>query len=210
MAQPFRIPRIAQITDAHCGPAVIQMLMSHLGLQTTQQDITKSIGITRTIRYRGTRVDQLSQAVDKISFKNIKLWYKDHAKLSDIEQIINNYHLPAVIEWQGLFGYKINPKTGRKIQYNDSHYSIVTHIDPISKQVTLIDPYRDFIKQDRDFSYNQFRKRWWDVNIYVTPDGESVNIYDYKLFFFLAPKQAEFPKSLKLKSGSEYLESLPL
>jgi hypothetical protein len=79
MAQPFRIPRIAQITDAHCGPAVIQMLMSHLGLQTTQQDITKSIGITRTIRYRGTRIDQLSQAVDKISSKNIKLWYKDHS-----------------------------------------------------------------------------------------------------------------------------------
>ncbi len=205
----MKIPRFPQITESHCGPAVLQMLLAYLSVEVSQQDITKAASITRTIRYKGSRIDHFDKAVRKLQ-KDNRLWYKDHAKLADVETIISQYKLPVVIEWQGLFGYKINPKTGRKIQYNDSHYSIVSHIDPSTKEVSLIDPYPTFIKQDRIFSYNQFRKRWWDANDVVAPDGEIVTIYDYKLFFFVAPKTTIFPKELGLKPGSDYLKSLPL
>ncbi|HEX8923371.1 MAG TPA: cysteine peptidase family C39 domain-containing protein, partial [Patescibacteria group bacterium] len=155
------LKRFPQISESHCGPAVLQMLLNYQGVSVSQQEITKSSKVTRTIKEKGIRPDQLSNAVRKLA-PGFKMYYKDHGSLRDVASIINDYHLPVAVEWQGLFGLKIDPKSYKPVEINDGHYSIIIKTDNTSKEVTLLDPYKDFIDEDRVFTFDQFNKRWWD------------------------------------------------
>jgi len=56
-----RLRWIQQITENHCGPAVLQMLLENIGVNASQQEITEAAGATHTIETLGTRVDQLAK-----------------------------------------------------------------------------------------------------------------------------------------------------
>src|SRR5687767_4068000 len=99
-----RIPveQEVQITDSHCGPAVIQTLLANLGVRVTQEAIAEAGGALETIEVHGMRVDQLAHAVHKLA-PDVAFWIKFHSRINDLIMLIQNYHYPVGVEWQGLF-----------------------------------------------------------------------------------------------------------
>ena len=130
-----RLRRIEQITENHCGPAVIQMLLENIGVNVTQEEITEAAGATRTIETHGTRVDQLAKAVHELA-PIAKLWYKENAGPDDLEYVLDTCKCPVGVEWQGLFddmddlraATESNPKLTRATLSD-----VVAHIDHVVK-----------------------------------------------------------------------------
>src|SRR5689334_5168881 len=44
----FLFQKSVQISEAHCGPAVLQMLLGNIGIDITQHAIAEAAGITKT------------------------------------------------------------------------------------------------------------------------------------------------------------------
>src|SRR6266508_4816545 len=132
-----RLRRIKQITENHCGPAVIQMLLENIGVNVTQEDITEAAGATRTIATHGTRVDQLAKAVQQLA-PGAKLWYKEKASAEDLEYVLDVCKFPVGVEWQGLFG-DVDDDEG-----DYGHYSIISNIDQAIDELIVVDAYKNF------------------------------------------------------------------
>lgn len=198
----FNIQKATQITDSHCGPAVVQMLLSNLGIVYTQTEITQAAAALKTVNKNGTRVDQLARSVQKLA-PQLEFWYKKNATLDDIRVILRKFELPVAVEWQGIFGQRA---TGRLD--TDGHYSVVTKIDEVKRHIIMVDPYKDFELKDRSVTINRFARLWWDTNNYMNKETKQVKILkDTRLFFFLAPQNLEFPKKLKLKKGAVLIKA---
>src|SRR5687767_7121293 len=189
-----RLRRIEQITENHCGPAVIQMLLENIEVDVTQEDITEAAGATRTIETHGTRVDQLAKAVHVLA-PGAKLWYKEKASPEDLEYVLNECKFPVGVEWQGLFD---------DVDDDDEdygHYSIIAHIDQVKDELIIVDPYKDFVDQNRIVKMSLFMKRWWDYNEVKDPQtGKKVFKKDEQLFFVVAPLDVSFPVELQMQS----------
>ena len=99
----FQVNRICQITELHCGPAVIQMLLSNLGLSVTQEEVAEAGEAAGRIELHGMRVDQLALAVQRLA-PATQFWYKKNSKLEDLITLITEYKYPVGVEWQGVFG----------------------------------------------------------------------------------------------------------
>jgi len=198
-----QVKQATQISESHCGPAVIQMLLANLGIEVSQEAIAEAAGVTATIDEHGTRFDQLAQSVHKLA-PDVQFWVKDHADISELVAILNEREYPVGVEWQGLF------ETMDEIMEDDDtedeetdygHYSIVSYIDPDNRQLIIVDPYKDFINQDRIFPIRVFRRRWWDTNEIIDPDtGRSRLVEDRRLMFILTPKSETFPLELGMKA----------
>jgi ABC-type bacteriocin/lantibiotic exporter with double-glycine peptidase domain len=189
-----RLRRIEQISENHCGPAVIQMLLENIGVNATQEEITAAAGATQTIATHGTRVDQLAKAVQQLA-PIAKLWYKEKASAEDLEYVLHEQKFPVAVEWQGLFA---------DMDEDDDdygHYSILVHIDKAKDEVIVVDPYKDFIDQSRIVSMNLFLSRWWDFNeVKDIQTGEKVFKKDERLFFVVTPLSVVFPAELGMQS----------
>jgi peptidase C39-like protein len=189
-----RLRRIEQITENHCGPAVIQMLLENIGVNVTQEEITEAGGATHTIETHGTRVDQLAKAVHQLA-PIAKLWYKEKASLEDLEYILEECKFPVGVEWQGLFDDMDNDDE------DCGHYSIISHIDKVKDELIVVDPYKDFIDQNRIVKISLFLNRWWDFNEVKDPEtGEKTIKKDDQLFFVVAPLSVAFPVELGMQS----------
>ncbi len=189
-----RLRRIEQISENHCGPAVVQMLLENIGVNATQEEITEVAGATETIATHGTRVDQLAKAVHQLA-PIAKLWYKENAGAEDLEYVLNEAKYPVAVEWQGLFA---------DMDEDDDdygHYSIIVHIDKAKDEVIVVDPYKDFVDQSRIVSMNLFLSRWWDFNeVKDLQTGEKVFKKDERLFFVVTPLSVVFPVELRMQS----------
>ncbi|HEY9528018.1 MAG TPA: cysteine peptidase family C39 domain-containing protein [Anaerolineales bacterium] len=189
-----RLRRIQQITENHCGPAVMQMLLENIGVNVSQEEITEAAGATHTIETHGTRVDQLARAVQELA-PIAKLWYKQKASVEDLEYVLNECKFPVGVEWQGLF---------EDMDDDDEdygHYSIIAHIDPVKDEIIVVDPYKDFVDQSRIVKMSLFLSRWWDFNEVKDPEtGEKEFKKDEQLFFVVAPLSVAFPAELGMRS----------
>lgn len=184
--------RIEQISENHCGPAVIQMLLEYIGVEATQEEITEAAGATRTIETHGTRVDQLAKAVDVLA-PGVKLWYREKARIEHLEFVLSEHKFPVGVEWQGLFGDEDDDDYG--------HYSIIAHIDKNKDELVIVDPYKDFPEQNRIVRMSLFQKRWWDYNQVKDPyTRKKVYKKDEQLFFVVAPLDVTFPAELEMLS----------
>jgi len=197
LSDPKRFDRlrwIEQISENHCGPAVIQMLLENIGVNATQEEITEAAGATQTIATHGTRVDQLAKAVQQLS-PDARLWYKEKGTPGDLEYVLENYKFPVGVEWQGLFG---------DVDEDDDdygHYSIVAHIDKVKDELIVVDPYKDFVDQNRILNISLFLKRWWDYNEVQDPQtGQKVFKKDEQLFFVVTPRSVSFPTELGMQT----------
>ncbi|HSL28684.1 MAG TPA: cysteine peptidase family C39 domain-containing protein [Anaerolineales bacterium] len=189
-----RLRRIEQITENHCGPAVIQMLLENLGVSVTQEEITEAAGATHTIETHGTRVDQLARAVHELA-PIAKLWFKDKATPEDLEYVLNECKYPVGVEWQGLFA----DMDGDDEDYG--HYSIIAHIDTAKDELIVVDPYKDFVDQSRIVKMSLFLDRWWDFNEVKDPEtGVKEFKKDEQLFFVVVPLSVVFPVELGMQS----------
>jgi hypothetical protein len=189
-----RLRRIEQITENHCGPAVTQMLLENIGINAAQEEITEAAGATHTIETHGTRVDQLAKAVQKLA-PIAKLWFKEKASVQDLEYVLDVCKFPVGVEWQGLF----DDVDDEDDDYG--HYSIIAHIDQAKDEVIIVDPYKDFVDQNRIVKMSTFLNRWWDFNEVKDPDtGEKTFKKDEQLFFVVAPLSVTFPAELGMQS----------
>jgi len=190
-----RLRRIEQITENHCGPAVIQMLLENIGVNVTQEDITEAAGATRTIATHGTRVDQLAKAVQQLA-PGAKLWYKEKASPEDLEYVLDVCKFPVGVEWQGLFG-----DVEDEDEEDYGHYSVIAHIDRVKDELIVVDPYKDFVDQNRIIKMSLFLKRWWDYNqVKDQQTGKKTFKKDVELFFVVAPLDVSFPAELHMQS----------
>lgn len=189
-----RLRWIEQISENHCGPAVIQMLLENIGVNVSQEEITEAAGATYTIARHGTRVDQLAKAVSQLA-PGARLWYKERAAPDDLQYVLDICKFPVGVEWQGLFG---------DIDEDDDdygHYSVVAHIDPLKDELIVVDPYKDFVDQNRILKMSVFLKRWWDYNqVKDLRTGKKVFKKDEQLFFVVAPLEVSFPAELGMQS----------
>lgn len=189
-----RLRRIEQITENHCGPAVIQMLLDNIGVTVSQEEITEAAGATHTIETHGTRVDQLARAVHQLA-PIAKLWFKDKATPEDLEYVLNECKFPVGVEWQGLF----NDMDQDDDDYG--HYSIIAHIDKVKDELIVVDPYKDFVDQSRIVKMSLFLSRWWDFNEVKDPlTGQKTFKKDEQLFFVITPLSVAFPVELGMQS----------
>lgn len=178
--QPFPgLKRVRQITSFHCGPAVLTALFSFVGKRATQAGIVRSLRLQNKIKSAGVNVKSLARAAEILGKGEFVFWKKAGAKLSDLETIVNKYHFPVGVEWQGVFYEDEDEDNG--------HYSVVTGINLKKGYILLSDPYKRFAGLDRKFRIPDFAKRWWDVNGLV---------YDRKMMFVVTPKKELFPKKL--------------
>lgn len=189
-----RLRRIQQITENHCGPAVIQMLLENVGVSVSQEEITEAAGATHTIETHGTRVDQLAKAVHELA-PIAKLWYMEKARVEDLEYVLEECKFPVGVEWQGLF---------EDMDDDDDdygHYSILAHIDQGKDEIIVVDPYKDFVDQSRIVKMSLFVSRWWDFNEVKDPETEEKQFKkDEQLFFVVVPLSVAFPAELGMQS----------
>ena len=189
-----RLRWIQQITENHCGPAVLQMLLENIGVNASQQEITEAAGATHTIETLGTRVDQLAKAVQEL-VPIARLWYKEKADLDDILYVLEEAKYPVGVEWQGLF----EDMDGDDDDYG--HYSIIAHIDKAKDELIIVDPYKDYIDQNRIIKISTFQDRWWDFNeVKDTQTGEKTFKKDEELFFVVVPLAVTFPAELGMQA----------
>jgi hypothetical protein len=189
-----RLRWIQQITENHCGPAVTQMLLENIGVNVTQDAITDAADATLTIATHGTRVDQLAKAVDLLA-PHARLWYKEKASLQDLEYALNICKFPVGVEWQGLFDDMDDDDE------DYGHYSVLAHIDNAREELIIVDPYKDFVDQNRIIKISVFLKRWWDFNEVQDPQtGERISKKDEQLFFMVVPRDISFPVELGMQS----------
>src|SRR5512143_2360526 len=161
----FHLDRFTQISESHCGPAVIQMLLNYLGVEVSQQAVAEAGGASDLIELQGMRVDQLGRAVQRLA-PQTSFWYKDHSTLEELVRIVTDYRYLVGIEWQGVFEDTLEEET----QEGDyGHYSVVCMVDSINRKLVIVDPYKDFRAQDRMFSFEFFMTRWWDTNEVADP-----------------------------------------
>lgn len=195
--QPF-----PQQTDSHCGPAVVQSLLSQFKLNFTQDEIVASAGARSRLKAHGTRPDHLARAVAKLAPK-LQFWYKQPANIHDLVALIHIYHVPVAVNWQGLFYDTLEEEKRFNPHGEHGHYSLVTDIDPLKDQITLADPYPDYSNAPRTFSYSWFKTRWWDVDhLYHRKTRKRDDLHTKKLLFIIIPKDADFPAKLHLQLPS--------
>jgi ABC-type bacteriocin/lantibiotic exporter with double-glycine peptidase domain len=183
------LPYFTQQTDSHCGPAVIQILLGYYYRNFTQDQIVTAANASLTIEEYGTSPQELAAAVRTL-VPDLKLWFKQPTTWVDLHFLLHIYHLPVVVNWQGLF-YDTEEEEIRKggLEADRGHYCLVTNIDLWQRTITLFDPYPEFAVKPRVFDLNWFTKRWWDEN-------EDEDMDTHQLIFILTSTQAQFPKML--------------
>jgi hypothetical protein len=184
------------------------MLLSNLGIDVSQESVAEAGGAKDLIELNGMRVDQLAQAVLQLA-PQVRFWFKENSTLEELILIVSHYRYPVGVEWQGLFedfdddeeveeGEDDEEEDDSESEDDDyGHYSIITHIDRRKRQLIVADPYKDYISQDRIFSFWEFEERWWDTNEVINPKtGRSRLKEDYHMMFILTPKRTIFPLKL--------------
>jgi hypothetical protein len=188
--------RFTQISESHCGPAVIQMLLSNLGIEVTQEAVAEAGGATDLIELHGMRIDQLARAVRELA-PVTRFWFKDHSSLDDLIRAVSEFRYPVGVEWQGLFEDTLEDESE---DGDYGHYSMVTIVDPKNGQLVIVDPYKDFRDQDRIFTFEFFLPRWWDTNEVRNPrTGKRRLVEDRQVMFLVAPAGETFPLELGMR-----------
>jgi hypothetical protein len=202
-----------QISESHCGPAVIQMLLTRQSIDATQQEIADAGGASNLIEMNGMRVDQLALAVHRIA-PRLFFYYKDHSSIDELVHVVNDFHYPAGVEWQGVFedddedqleeeqeGQSEFLGDGESEDSDYGHYSLVTRADRRKRHLIITDPYKDYFSQARVFSYAEFDERWYDFNEVPDPiTGQPVLVMDDHLFFVVVPPKVSFPRRMGMKT----------
>lgn len=197
--KPLALPRVRQISEYHCGPAVLQILLAHCGVHADQEHLTELADIAATIETYGARVDQLARAVAWLR-AGVCLWYKNFATPADLVAVVCSHRHPAGVEWQGLFEESEEDEDFDEGDYG--HYSVVTRIDRRRGLIVLRDPYPDFWRADRVFPLDWFIRRWWDVNAVPAAAGcASQWVEDRHMLFVVTAESELFPRSLGMTRG---------
>jgi len=185
--------RVEQISDSHCGPASLVMLLSYLGVDVSQEAVVEHAGVWDKIPDYGMLVPELATAVKKLT-PQFQFWYKENSSLDDVRQIIERFRYPVGVEWQGVF-YEYSDG-------DDGHYSVITHVDQINGVITIADPFGAYSGGDRVFHTEEFLDRWWEENEIQDPLTGVKNILrDERMSFIVTGREVTFPEGLGMQRG---------
>jgi hypothetical protein len=210
----YHQPRFTQLSESHCGPAVVQMMLSALGIDISQENIVDAAGAADRLEEHGTRVDQLSLAVRRL-VPELRFYFKDHATLDDLARIVEQEGYPVGVEWQGLFEGEPESEEAQAAgapllpdsESEDSdfgHYSLVIRVYPERRVLIIADPYKDYISQDRVFTFREFDRRWFDYNEAPNPKSKRKRyIKDDHMLFVIVPPNETFPEELGMQTFEE-------
>jgi len=190
-----------QQTDAHCGPAVVQALLAFYQIDVSQDDVVNAARVKSTIMKKGMVISQIAKAVKKLA-PNLNLWFKENTSETDLKTLINTFHLPVVINWQGLFYRTQEEERLHDTGADKGHFSIVTDIDVDDDLIVIDDPYSEFYENNRLFSYKWIESRWWDTDAFFDKKTkQSTVVRTERLVFVLTPKDLVLPSDLMLLPG---------
>ncbi|HCC84068.1 MAG TPA: hypothetical protein DEP87_00050 [Candidatus Pacebacteria bacterium] len=202
----MQIRQITQISEAHCGAAVLQMLLEAQGTITSQPMIAEMAGVSAVIEEHGMRLDQIALACNKIA-PNLVFWYKYHSSLEDVKYLLER-DIAIGVEWQGLFYNSIEEELAATKDEGDyGHYSVVAFFDDEQDQLVIVDPYKDFVNQNRVFSTQTFLQRWWDTNEIIDKrTGKAQIVEDTRLLFFITQTGEWLPSEMGFKQFNVILD----
>ena len=122
VGKPFPgMKRVRQISSYHCGPAVIVELFSFLGKNISQIAIVRSLRAKNKIRRLGLNIHDLARATNILGKNEVVFWRKRQSTINDLSNIVNKYHYPVAVEWQGVFYEDEDEDSG--------HYAVITKVD---------------------------------------------------------------------------------
>ncbi len=211
-----------QISESHCGPAVIQMLLSNIGIEVMQEDVAEAGGAASLIELNGMRVDQLALAVSRLAPQAV-FYYKDHSTIEALARIVIDYRTPVGVEWQGLFDDEDDEDLEEEDEEDEEdeaeapegsvmedsetededygHYSLVVQAYRRRRQLLIADPYKDYFSQTRIFDFGTFEKRWYDFNEIPDPTtGQPVLVEDRNMMFVIVRRNVLFPRRMGMRT----------
>lgn len=212
-----------QISESHCGPATITMLLSNLGIEVTQEQVAEAGGVTSLIEMNGMRIDQMARAVRLLAPEAV-FYYKDYSSIEELVRIVQDYRHPVGVEWQGVFEDLEDESPGcngataeaslahenrellpdSESEDNDyGHYSLVVRAERRRQQLIIADPYKDYFSQARIFGFREFEARWYDFNEIPDPvTGKLALIEDFHMMFVITRRNTLFPRRLGMRRFS--------
>jgi len=191
------LKRIAQENSYYCGPASLEMLLGNFDVIITQQQVVDSLGLQKDIFDRGITIEQMGSFV-KEYYPQFTFWFKFNSTVSELSKIINEYHYPVGVEWQGIFDYP-DEEINEDEDDDPGHVSIITDIDTNHNVIRIADPDSHYAGNDRQFSILQFERRWWDLNEIRNPITHKIQeVDDYHGLFLITEKRFIFPDSFQL------------
>lgn len=199
------LPPVTQQTDSHCGPAVIQILLSYLKKSVTQDQVVDAAQVKTRLKKHGTTPEQLAKAVHRLA-PDVEFWSKQKTTKRDLAALLHNFRWPVAINWQGLFYDTLEEEKLKHPTGNRGHYSVVLGVDVEKDSITILDPYREYSAQPRVFSLKWFEKRWNDEDCEKDPKtGVEKMVKTKRMIFALIPKGNTFPKDLGMQIGVSLL-----
>lgn len=194
----MQVHQIIQISESHCGAAVLQMLLETMGVTTDQNTIVAAARAEDSIEEHGLRVDQLAVAANRLA-PHLIFWYKYYSSLEDLKYLLAK-NIAIGVEWQGLFYQSIEEEEANEEDGDFGHYSVVAFYDEELQQIVLVDPYKDFAQQNRVFALDFFLERWWDTNEIIDRyTGKKEIVEDNRLLFFLTNEEEMLDPNLGFK-----------
>lgn len=183
--------RTSQITNSHCGPATLAMMLSNFGVTVTQDQIVAAAGIGYKIKTHGSTIEELVFAGKRL-VPQLSFWSKSDSDAHELLEIVEHHRTPVGVEWQGLFGEYSDG--------DDGHFGVVTHVDRESGILLLADPYDKFTGQDRLFRVHEFVDRWWDINEVTDPFTRHVkHLADDRSLFIVTRSEENFPEKFGME-----------
>ena len=194
--KPFpSMTRTRQISIYACGPATLEMLFSFVGVKVSQTSIIRSIRAANKIKKYGINVNDMAKAANIKAKKKYIFWRKRNATTGDLDKVVNKYHYPVGVEWQGVFYENEDEDSG--------HYGVITKVDKKSGYLRIADPYFNgyfhFHGTDRKLNISEFKKKWWDINEVTIAEGRTRQIKDVRMMFLITLKDESWPKKLGMK-----------
>ncbi|MBX4205717.1 C39 family peptidase [Candidatus Microgenomates bacterium] len=187
------VKRVRQITASHCGPAALEMLLSKLGISVSQTQLADAGGGNKLVINHGMTIQQMARAIENL-FPDLSFWYKFDSELYDLRYLVELYHYPVGVEWQGEFDHEDDDG-------DPGHYGVVTHVDMEKEFLLIADPYYPI--RDRRFKLENFNERWWDINEIEDPETEEKKrVYDNHLLFVITPKSSTFPSAIGMSNDA--------
>lgn len=181
--------RLKQIDVYSCGPAVIAMLYSFLGVKVSQKGLITSLRAQKKIKSFGLSMKDMARGSHIIGKGSFVFWKKANAKMSDLDSSVNKHKSPVGVEWQGVFYEDADEDNG--------HYGVVTEVNKEKGYLRIADPFYRFAGVDRRFKIKDFMKRWWDSNeISIAGTSKKRTLIDRRTMFVITPKNISWPKKL--------------
>jgi len=207
------LKRVRQKTGSYCGPAVLEMLVSNLGLELNQESLVDASGGREVIMKEGASLPSMSYGLKRL-YPDLRVWKMNEAKIDDLQVLLEKGYYVAV-DWQGIFykdeyGDELWNSTNKiadwlkKIKHEpeaigyEGHYCVVLEININKGYLRFADPYGEFATRDRFVAIGEFETRWWDDRLAMDSTGKKVRVVENRLLFVVTEKEDKIPEELGL------------